>query len=205
MDAGLTAIGIALLFGGKGRGTRESAAASDIDGARLHGRAYQADANAWSNVWQTLGTPAGLADGYARWAGIESSGNPMALSPLGERGLFQIGRAEALKDHAVTGVQWDAMRRASTTRQMHAKIAADYAAWAFDRARRLIKDPPSDYISALWYAKMYHQRPVDVRDAHLHGPALQMARELAARWAGSPAKMHRLRAANVVAFGRANP
>jgi hypothetical protein len=39
----------------------------------------------------------------------------------------------------------------------------------------------------------------------MHGQALLMSRDLKERWKGDAKKMHRLRAANVVAFGVSDP
>ena len=69
------------------------------------------------------------------------------------------------------------------------------------RAARYIETPPVDPVDQIWYAYLYHQRPVDVRDSHMHGPAAEMSIELAADWHTDAHKLHRLMAANVVAWG----
>jgi hypothetical protein len=148
--------------------------------------------------------PLELAGALARWAGIESSGNPTAVSSLGERGLMQAG-PQSVDEGALSPDQWDALINPDTGPSTHAGIAMHYVDWLYGRAARYIKAPPTGALDQLWYAKLYHQRPVDVRDGKMHGPAIPMARELARRWARDPKAMHRLRAANVVAWGTPTP
>lgn len=211
-DQALLAV-LALLWGkgksasGKkpsGTDARPADAAAD-DGAKLVARATQPATERWVTLFQQQDVPPELARALARWAGIESSGNPLAVSSKGERGLLQCTKTTALTEGALTSAEWEAMANPSTTGEEHARIAYKLANWLWQRARKLIANAPDDYISAAWYAKLYHQRPVDVRDGKLHGPALLMSRELAERWKNDRKKMHRLRAANVVAFGVSDP
>ncbi len=196
-----------VLFMGGGKTKRQTARSAADDGAELVRRANQPRGLAWAKTFQQTGVdaPKALAEAMARWAGIESSGDPLTMSSIGERGLMQVTRTTALKEHALTTEEWDDLQRPTTTTTEHAQIAYRLVNWLWDRAKRYLTNPPTDYVSAVWYAKMYHQRPVDVRDRHAHGPALLMARELAGRWKDDPAKMHRLRAADVVAWGVPNP
>jgi hypothetical protein len=200
-----------LLLGGAGAVSaatrKEKRVTADVDGERLIARANQSMARAWVARFMSADAPQALAEGLARWAGIESSGDPLARSKLGERGLLQSTEQSALREKPVmlTWSEWDALSRKETPTEQHAKIAMRMANWLWARAKPHVIDAPNDFTSALWYGKLYHQRPVDVRDAKMHGPALPMARELAVRWANDAAKMHRLRAANVVAWGVPTP
>lgn len=186
---------------------KEEKITADVDGVRLVSRANQATAHDWVGRFMNADAPQQLAEGLSRWAGIESSGNPLALSKIGERGLLQIGLQSALRESppALSALEWEALASKNTTSEMHARIAMKIANWMWARAKRYVADPPNDFASALWYGKLYHQRPVDVRDGKMHGPALPMAIELKNRWSGDAAKMHRLRAANVVAWGQPDP
>ena len=112
---------------------------------------------------------------------------------------------------------------------------------AAQKAFTYVARPPVDPVEIIWYAKLWHQRPVDVRDAELvppgpdgkpqlapsgqpagmTGDAMADARALVeqhtmrlanARALPNPAAadteekaLHRLRAANVVAFGTGTP
>jgi hypothetical protein len=215
----LFAVAALLLLGAKRKASAAAtsdkadarAGKADPDGEGLLARANQQAAEDWVTLFENEGAPADYAEALARWAGIESSGNPLAVSSQGERGLLQL-TATTQKEGALTSTEWDALISPSTTRQQHAHMAMELANWLWHKADALSGgqagdhvDPVTDPVSAVWYAKLYHQRPVDVRDAHLHGDALTMARELAQAWAGDAAKMHRLRAANVVAFGNPDP
>lgn len=211
MSGAEIAIGIGLLLlaskkkGGASASTPgkgESDGARMDDGISLLARANQSAAQKWVTLFRSQDVPEQLAQALARWAGIESSGNPLAQSKLGERGLMQIGPASA-KDGNVTPAQWAEMISPATTNEEHAKIAYSAANWLWNRALKHLTNPPADFQSGVWYAKLYHQWPVDVRDGKLHGPALPQARELAERWKNDAVRMHRLRAANVVAFGQA--
>lgn len=209
----LGGLALMFLFGGKKQssGSARSGGAAAPGGKSAIGeallkRANQAAALAWADTFKNEGVPADFAEALARWAGIESSGKPTAVSKLGERGLLQVSDASH-KDGAVSDYEWAAMIDPSTTRAEHAHINVDLAAWLYSRALNHITNPPplDDHIAAAWYGKLYHGYPVDVRDGKLHGPPLEMARELAKRWAASEPKMKRLMAANVVAFGNPTP
>jgi hypothetical protein len=212
-DQALLAIA-ALLMGKKGASgggskpsgsdARTSSKAAD-DGAKLQARAAPSAGDKWYTLFVQQDVPQELARALVRWAGIESSGNPLAVSKKGERGLLQVTKTTALTEGALTSAEWDALGNASTTGEEHARIAYKLANWLWQRAKKHVANAPEDYISAVWYAKLYHQRPVDVRDGKMHGPALLMSRELAERWKNDAKKMHRLRAANVVAFGVSEP
>lgn len=188
-------------------GKKKAAVTYTDDDEELVARANQSAARDWIPLFENEGAPQAYAEALSRWAGIESSGNPHAVSPIGERGLFQLGQADQ-QEGALTDTEWAALIAPSTTNQQHAHMAMRQANWLWHRADPKLTDPPdpvNDPISAIWYAYLEQQRPVDVRDGHLHGQALPMARELAQTWRGDADKLHRLHAANVVAFGTTHP
>jgi len=198
------------LFKGKGGGARaaETKRTAADDGQALVARADQQSAKPWATLFKSQDAPPLLADALARWVGIESSGNATKPSPLGERGPMQIGAqtfARMKKDGVYTDADWDKLISPATPLEEQARLAYKFTTWLWARAKRYVKNPPNDYISAIWYSKLYHQRPVDVRDGGMHGPAGLMALELADRWKTDANKMHRLRAANVVAWGTPEP
>ena len=145
------------------------------------------------------------AEALARWVGIESGGDPYAVSSQGERGLLQCTKTTALKEKALTQGEWDAMANKATSSETHAKIAVKLFQWLWLRAKKHVANPPAALTDEIWYAKLYHQRPVDLRDGKMHGMAPMMAQELATTWKDNAQKMHYLRAANVVAFGNPTP
>jgi hypothetical protein len=201
----LLGLAFLLLKGGKkAGGSATSSADAWADGDALLARAAQQPARDFIPLWVQLGEAQAVAEAYARWAGIESSGNPLAVSTLGERGLFQVGRPAfdaIVKTGALRPDDWDKMINPLTTREEHARIANMTANALEALALKHVINPPVGLMDRIWYAKLYHQRPVAVRDAHPHGDALPMARDLKARWANDKTNSHYLRAANVVAFG----
>jgi hypothetical protein len=183
------------------------------DGAALVKRANQQQAQGWvADFTSDLGhviSPE-TAKALARWAGIESSGNPTAKSRLDERGLLQAGPS-SVSEGLLTQGEWAALVDPKTSRAAHAALAIKYADGLAKKALTYVL-PAADPIDLLWYAKLWHQRPVDVRD--VVGPlthqlstsnARTIAQALASTWTTDPKAMHRLRAANVVAFGTPNP
>lgn len=162
-------------------------------------RANQPRAKAWANDFQNLGVPPSMAQAYARWAGIESSGNPLAVSPIGERGLFQVTKTTA--KNTVTPAEWEAMTRPTTARAEHARMALAQAAKYWARAKTKIKNAPNDPASIVWYSKAWHARPADFKGGVMHGSASDMSRQLERQWANDPRAMRRLHASNVIAFG----
>ncbi len=203
----------------------------DKDTAALLKRANQKDASAWAVVFADMPdhpvSPL-TAAALARWAGIESSGIPVGPknpSRLDERGLMQAGPA-AVAEGELTQVEFDALKNKATPRGVQAALAVKYVDALANKAMTYVEHPPADPVFLLWYAKLWHQRPVDVRDAGLtakgmSGDAIADARALAVRYttelanaralpnpaAASTAEkaLHRLRAANVVAFGTGAP
>lgn len=212
-------VGLILLGGKKVFAAASSRNDDDSDGAKLLARANQPAALSWVPVFMQAhviakGSPVHItepiAQAYARWAGIESSGNPMAHSRLDERGLMQVGVKLGGPETdppppAFEQPDWISLTDPDTSREQQADMAIHYVDWLYGRALKYITDPPTNPIDQIWYAKLYHQRPVDLRDGKLHGEALPMARELAKRWSTDAKAMHRLRAANVVAFGVPTP
>jgi hypothetical protein len=202
-------VGLLLLGGGKALaaaagGPRKRLGSPEEDGANLLKRANQARAQAWVQDFLAGGADPATAAALARWAGIESSGNPLETSRLGERGLMQAG-PHTVEEGGLTAQEWAALVNPKTTRAAQAGLAVKYVDWLWQHASTHVADPPADPIDQIWYAKLWHQWPVDVRDFAMHGPAAAMARQLAAMWAGDEKRMHRLRAANVVAWGTPTP
>lgn len=195
----------ALLLGGKkaapnGRSSEEEAAA---DGAALVRRA--ANGSRWASLFRAAGVDERTAEALARWAGIESSGNPLAVSRLGERGLLQSMESTALRGRIYSAGEWFALSDPATSETTHAELAIKLFRAMWSKARSRVKEPPTDPIDQVFYAKLWHQWPKDFTTEKMHGPALPMAAELARRWANKPKSTHRLRAAAVVAFGVPEP
>lgn len=179
----------------------------EADGAALLKRANQANAHAWAVTFvdnPSHATSPLAAAALARWAGIESSGKATNRSRLDERGLMQAGPA-AVTDGELTQAEFDQLIAPSTTKAQHAALAIKYVDALANKAMTYVPHPPSDPVELIWYAKLWHQRPVDVRDAGMTGDAIADARRLAVQWAADAKAMHRLRAANVVAWGTATP
>jgi hypothetical protein len=177
------------------------------DAAHLLKRANQPAAHTWAGVFIDVPVSPLTAQALARWAGLESSGDRLIVSKLGERGLMQAG-PDTVKMGGLTEAKWKALIDPSTTYKEQAQIAVDYVEWLWERAARYVASPPVDPVDRIWYAYLYHQRPVDVRDGHLQGPAGEMAQHLvnpgfAFNWLNDAHKLHRLLAANVVAWNSA--
>ena len=173
---------------------------------KLLARANQRRAQDWIPDLLRAGASPAEAEGLARWIGLESSGNPLAQSRIGERGLLQITRTAALADKLLTVPEWEAMASQATSRAEHARIAIKQFRAHVRRAARWVTNPPAPgSVDWLAYAKMNHTRPLDLREGQLHGPAAPMLRDLAARWAGDTARARRVAVASVVGFGRVAP
>jgi hypothetical protein len=190
----LIGLALILLSGSNGPGGTSG-------GADLLRRANGGKASGWVPIFESLGQTYRVAQALARWAGIESSGNPLAKSKLDERGLLQAMKATKI----FTDAEWTALSDAATPAQTHAALAIKEARELWTRAAKRIKNQPSDPIEQLFFAKLYHQRPKDFWDVAMHGPATTMAAELAKMWAASPAAMHRLQVASVVAWNNPEP
>jgi hypothetical protein len=182
----------------KARRKRKPAAAAGREkwtGPRCRS-ADQASASAWTAVFSDL--PGRVlspltARALARWAGIESSGIPVGPknpSRLDERGLMQAGPS-AVTDGLLTAAEFAALKDPKTTRAQHAALSVKYVDALANKAMTYVQAPPADPVDLIWYAKLWHQRPVDVRDAGLRtdgkqgmtGDALGDARKLAEVWA----------------------
>jgi len=210
-------VGLLLLVGGKkalaaqpGKTAPAGAApppTPEEDGARLMERANQKAANAWAVVFADVpGHPISplSAAALSRWVGLESSGKATNRSRLDERGLMQAGPA-SVTDGELTQAEFDQLIAPGTTKAQHAALAIKYVDALTNKAMTYVAHPPADPVELIWYAKLWHQRPVDVRDAGMTGDAIADARRLAQQWAHDAKAMHRLRAANVVAWGTATP
>lgn len=195
-----------LIFGSKSKAaTPEGVAAF---GTNLLRRANQ-PSDPWLDIFLHDSHPnldPDIAAAVCRWIGIESSGNPLAVSSQGERGLAQITRTSALTEKALTQAEWDAMVNPTTSPQEHARIAWKVIEWCWQRASKYLPNGKArDAIDQIWYAKMYHQRPVDVRDGGMTGDAAADSRRLAVKWAGDEKRVHGLVSANVVAWNSIVP
>jgi hypothetical protein len=196
------------LLGGKSKAataTQERA----VDGELLR-RANQGHASdPWFAIFTQDSHPPldhDIAAAVCRWIGIESSGDPTAVSSSGERGLVQITKTSALTEGALTQAEWDAMISPTTSPQENARIAWKIIEWCWDRAKKYVAGGVAkDAIDQIWYAKLYHQRPVDVRDGKLTGDAAADSRRLEKTWSGDPMRLRYLHAANVVAWNSLTP
>jgi len=164
-------------------------------------RAAQQRARDWIPHLIAAGASPELAAGLARWIGIESSGNPIAVSKIGERGLLQATKTSALAEKLFTPAEWGALNSPNTTKAQHAKLALKQFGYHVARARRWVVNPPpiTDVASWLYYAKAHHSRPKDLTDDKVHGPGALMNRELLKRHEGKPDRSKRIYSAMVVA------
>lgn len=171
--------------------------------AGLRGRAYQKAAQDWIPVLERLGATSEEAAGLARWIGIESSGNPLARSQIGERGLLQCTEATR-KLVPFTDSEWNMMASAATSRETHARLALKQYAFHVNRAKIGGGPPARPARDALWYAKAHHMRPADLRGTTAR-PSADMAAQFAAGRAKTDREILRLATANMVAFGTIEP
>jgi len=150
--------------------------------------------------------PEDIAAAVCRWIGIESSGDPLAVSSQGERGLTQITHTSAITEKALTQAEWDALISPTTSPQDQARLAWKIVEWCWDRAKKYVAGGHArDAIDQLWYAKMYHQAPVEVRDGKMTGNAAADSARLERAWASDAKKIRHLHAANVVAWNSVLP
>lgn len=199
-------VGLLLIAGGTALASnkKKGAGKGTDDCDALIKRANQAAARKWTAIFGRQQTSAGpvspdLAAALSRWAGIESSGKAVNPSRLDERGLMQAG-PQSVSEGALNQGEWIALNDPDTDDDQQASIAIHYVDWLYGKAAKFLTSPPTIPVDQLWYAKLYHQRPVDLRDGHMHGDAASMSRELSLRWANDPKALHRLHAANVVAW-----
>lgn len=197
-----------MLFGRTGgkKITPQKAAETLSDVATLQNRGNQAQAAAWAAELEAAGLSADTARSLTRWIGIESSGDPRAMSKLGERGLLQIMPATAKE--ALTAADWQALVDPSTSRAAHAAIAARQFKWHREKAKKYVKPWPGDAtFDAMFYSKLHHARPKDLSDnqKNFSGTAAKDARFLTSKWKNDAAALKRLAAASVVAWGTITP
>lgn len=182
--------------------TAPSASAANKRIAGMKARAYQKSAQGWVAAFVRAGASQAEAEGLARWAGLESSGNPLAVSPVGERGLLQCTKTTALMAGGpFTASEWAMLIDRKTDRETHAKLAIKQFRWHTTRAKVAASAPAID---RLWYAKTHHQRPADLRTASKR-PDSKTAAKIAASQAKQPREQIRVAAANMVAFGSVSP
>lgn len=125
-------------------------------------RATGARAAAWAPYFVDVGESPAVADALARWAGIESGGDPAAISSLDERGLLQAGK-QTVSEGGMSQADWDDYARADTLPNTVARISVDYATWLFKRAAGHLPPIPPNMAPTdrVWFAYQYHQRPAD--------------------------------------------
>jgi hypothetical protein len=172
--------------------------------AKLLARANQPAAQGWFGVLTQadgLDLPPDIAEAVCRWFGLESSGDPLAVSTAGERTLAQITKTSALTEGALTQAEWDGSINPALSPHNQAALGWKVIEWCWARAKKYIPGGQAhDAIDQLWYAKMYHQRPVDVRDGKMTGFAMDDSHRLEQQWANDPTQLHGLHAADVVAW-----
>jgi hypothetical protein len=120
----LAAIAWFLLSGGKppAAGGKPPKRDSGADGAALLARANGARALALTTLFLDSGESAVMAEALARWAGVESGGNPLAVSRLGERGLLQ-AMPEVGDGGIFTHAEWRALGDPATPMAEHVRLA----------------------------------------------------------------------------------
>lgn len=200
---GLIALALLLLGGNKKGGAAASgpptAATAADDGAKLLARANQKPALLWAPIFIDAGATTSEAQAMARWAGIESSGNPRPMPAGNGGGLMQVGPG-FVKMGAMLPSEFAKLTAPGTSNKEQAVLALKYVHWCWERAKQFVAQPPSNPVDQIWYAYLYHMRPVDVRDSGMHGEAGPMAAALYPLWSVDKKPLHRLHAANVVAF-----
>lgn len=199
----LAIVGAVLLLGGGGVSmvqTTTRKKEDDVDdGQQLVKRA--ATGRRWEPVFESVGASPTLAAGLARWVGIESGGNPRAVSRLDERGLLQA--LPTTRKAFFTDEEWAKLGDPATTDEEHARLALKEFAWLLKQARvKIANISDDDEAGQLFAAKLYHQRPKDLWDVKLSGPGAAANAVLALAWgAKAPKSEHRRQAAAVVAWG----
>lgn len=155
----------------------------------------------WADVFERAGASPTIAAGLARWIGIESGGNPLAVSRLGERGLLQA--LPSTRTAFFSDAEWAELANKATTPERHAQLALKEFAWLLEQAKKKVADiPDGDEAGQLFYAKLYHQRPKDLTDVKLSGSGAAGNAILATTWGSkAPNSDHRRKAAAVVAWG----
>lgn len=212
MTDAVTLAALALLLLGKKKPSGAAAAAapssstSATDGAKLLARANQKSALQWAGIFMDAGATPPEASAMARWAGLESSGDPTPMPPGNGGGLMQVGKG-FVDMGALTAGEYARLTNPSTPSKEQAVLAIKYVRWCADQSARLVGQLPANPVDRVWWAYWYQQRPVDVRD--VLAPVVQqlgttdaatIADALAPVLAKDAAASHRLRAANVVAF-----
>jgi hypothetical protein len=190
-----------LLIGGDAAAALPKRKENDVDDGQAlvkrAGTGYR-----WARVFEAAGASAALAAGLSRWVGIESGGNPLAVSRLGERGLLQA--LPTTRKSFFSDAEWAELGDAATTDERHAALALKELAWITDQAAKRTTSPldRDDVGTVLFFSKMYHQRPKDLYDVKLPGDGRAANALLALAWGPkAPNSDHRRKAAAVVAWG----
>jgi hypothetical protein len=193
-----------LLSRGKGSDSVKSVETASSP-SELVNRATQSRAMAWAPYFQDVGEIPSVADALARWSGIESGGDPEAISSLNERGLLQVG-PQTMSEGGISQADWDALTARDTLPNTQAVLAAHYWRWLFSRAKAHLATAPSDNDPAgqVWFAYQYHQRPKDFTQwGPLPGNAAVASAYLMGRAHinNDQSLVKRVTASNVVAWG----
>jgi hypothetical protein len=202
--------GLLLLLARKGSAVtapkKQAKAADALDRiSKLQARANQATAQAWIPDLVKAGASPALAAMLARWIGIESSGIPTKPSPAGEYGLLQL-MPSTVKDAGFTPAEWAAMKSPATSRDVQAHLALKQFAYHQARAEKTVPHWPGNAAGeSVFYSKLHHARPADLKAIALTGNARADAAALTAKWKNDPAALVRLAAANVITWGTATP
>lgn len=206
MNTGDLIIGALLLLAGRKAGAMPAAVIKASDAikrvAGLVPRANQESAHAWIPDLIAAGASPALAEMLARWIGIESSGNPTKASSKGEYGLLQL-MPSSVKDAGFTPLEWAELKNPTTTRAEQARLALKQFAHHQARAQKAVGKgwPGNAAGESVFYAKLHHARPVDLKAIPLTGNARADANALAAKWKNDPAALVRLAAAKVITWG----
>ena len=204
---------IAVILGSGGGSDDDSESAGKGLVSRTHiatpgelvARATQHSAMAWSPFFVDVGELPAVADALARWAGLESGGDPTIESVLGERGLLQAGK-QTVGEGGMSQADWDIYDSPGTMPNQVARISTAYATWLFNRAAKHLTGDLSGMIPTdrVWFAYQYHQRPKDFTQ---WGPVPNTAAAASAYLLGrahlnnDAQLVKRVTASNVVAWG----
>ena len=209
IDPILIGLGLAFLLSRKGKQSGDGSGAhlreSISSPSEFVNRATQARAMAWSPYFIDVGEIPSVADALSRWSGIESGGDPLAISVLNERGLLQVG-PQTMSEGGISQADWDALTNPDTLPNTQAVIASHYWRWLLTRAATHLPSlpPDNDPAGQVWFAYQYHQRPKDFTQwGQLPSNAAQASAYLMARGhLNNDAELiKRVTASNVVAWG----
>lgn len=170
------------------------------DTGRFIARANQPGATAWIPALMRAGAPQGLAEGIARWIGLESGGNPIAKSKLNEVGLLQIMPTTARA--VFTPAEYAALSNPRTDRETHARLALKQ--FSYHRKRAGLTDRAT-IPDQLFYSKVHHAYPRDLKIFGGQRPPVATIAPYMVSHAAGPNQKARAAAATVVAANALPP